>query len=566
MRVLAAFPSRDEDWIIVNSLVGTTELSILVDRTATPALTSSRGYRLKRLDSAGLTVSFSHELRTVSPDFLLWFEDLQSVRSWHCWNLLRHISPDSLVSLVITKPLRRRILASRLLRLCLTFRVIDHVILGQANSKIPPNPTVQSNRIESVHWTGAYGTVDLLQRRFCQEQKSVLWVDPFVTKRCPSMAGLIEIVPRLAAQGWNIRALCYEVQMTVPPVEAIRLPKLPGPSFLQPLQFFIACNIYRFIQSAVLHKQPARITHATCPSDLRADICSIHFCHERWIQIARSSRSPWFRDWAALQVSRMLAILDRWQVRSRSVSLLLPVSRAIGDVVRQCYRTHTAQRVLPNAFDETRFNPATRQLHRASTRQALGFSETESVFAFSSYGHYRRKGFWLIVKALQILAERGERNVRLLVIGGTLRTLKRLKSELATSFPEYTDWIAFVGTTSQVEKYLSAADAFLFPSYFEAFCLAEIEAAAIGLPLLVTRHPGTEMIMRDGKNGVWLEFDPRDIANKIQAFVRGEFDFDLPNAGEALTKSQYADTVVSIYNEFLSQKLARNKLIASVSS
>jgi glycosyltransferase involved in cell wall biosynthesis len=364
---------------------------------------------------------------------------------------------------------------------------------------------------------------------------------------------LIEIIPLLSAQGWNIRALCYEVQATEPPIEAIRLPKLPGPSFLQPFQFFAACNFYLFIQKIVLRKRPARITHATCPSDLQADLCSIHFCHGRWIEVAKLSRSPWFRDWISLQISRLFALLDRWQLRSHSVSLLLPVSRAIGEAARQSYGTEIRQKVLPNAFDETRFNPVVRQKHRASVREALGFSESETVFAFSSYGHYRRKGFWLIVEALQILAKRGERNIRLLVIGGTPNTLERLKNELATSFPEYLSWMLFVGITSEVEKYLAAADAFLFPSYFEAFCLAEIEAAAIGLPLLVTHHPGTEMIVREGKNGLRLEFDAQDIANKIRKFVLGEYHFELPNSGEALTKSQYADTVLSIYEEFLRQ-------------
>jgi glycosyltransferase involved in cell wall biosynthesis len=552
MRILAVLPSHDEDWKILDALVSETELSILIDRTATPSLSHANGYRLTRLDQTDLTTSFRNELRTVRPDFLLWFEDFRTVRSWRCWHVLRAISPDSLISLVLTKPLPSlNFLANRLLRLCLDFRVIDHVLLGRANRL--KDIRVHPERIVSVDSHGVYGIAKLLRQRLSQEQKSVLWVDPLVTARCPSMVGLIEIIPRLSAQGWNIRALCYEVQMTEPPIEATRLPKLPGPGFLRPLQFFAACNFYRFIQSVVLRKRPARITHATCPSDLQADICSIHFCHGRWVQVAKSSRSPWFRDWVALQISRLLALLDQWQVRSHSVSLLLPVSRAIGDAVRQCYGTHARQRVLPNTFDETRFNPFTRQLHRASVREALGFSESETVFAFSSYGHYHRKGFWLIVGALKILAERGERNVRLLVIGGTPKTLERLKSELATSFPEYPGWMVFVGTTSEVERYLAAADAFLFPSYFEAFCLAEIEAAAIGLPLLVTRHPGTEMIVREGKNGVWLEFDPQDIANKIRQFVRGEFHFELPNSGEALTKPQYADTVLSIYEEFIRQ-------------
>jgi hypothetical protein len=42
------------------------------------------------------------------------------------------------------------------------------------------------------------------------------------------------------------------------------------------------------------------------------------------------------------------------------------------------------------------------------------------------------------------------------------------RGQLEPIIPEYARWIVFVGTTSEVEKSLAAADAFLFPSYFEA--------------------------------------------------------------------------------------------------
>jgi glycosyltransferase involved in cell wall biosynthesis len=549
------FPCRDEDWVILDELVGETELSILIDHTVTPSLTDATRYRLGRIGRSDLATVFSNELRTARPDFLLWFEGLQTVRTWRCWNILRKVSPDILISLVLTEsfPLRG-FLANQFLRLCLSFRVIDHLLISRANSNGLDASSVEAQRIATVKSNRAREISDLLKQRFRQEQKSVLWVDPYVTTGSPSMRSLVESLPTLRTHGWNIRALCYEVQKIEPAVEATRLPKLPCPSFLYEIQFFVASNIYRFVQGALLRKRPARIIHTTCPYDLQADICSIHFCHRRWVQFARSLRGPSLREWVGLQISGVFALFDQWQLRSQSVRLLLPVSRAIGAAARQCYGTYAVQTILPNAFDENRFNSKTRQLHRASVREALGFSPNETVFAFSSYGHYRRKGFWLIVNALQILAERGEQGIRVLVIGGTPKTLERLRGELATRFPEYSRWMLFAGMTSEVEKFLAAADAFLFPSYFEAFCLAEIEAAAMGLPLLVTRHPGTEMIVREGENGVWLEFDPDDIANKIRAFVRREFRFKLPNSGEALTRAQYADRLLSIYDGFLGKK------------
>jgi glycosyltransferase involved in cell wall biosynthesis len=229
---------------------------------------------------------------------------------------------------------------------------------------------------------------------------------------------------------------------------------------------------------------------------------------------------------------------------------LLPASRAIGDAARESYGTTVPQIVLPNAFDESRFNIAARRRYRDSIRLELGFGEDVTVFAFSSYGHYRRKGFWLIVDALRILQKRND--LRLLVIGGSQHNLDRLKRDLCKIFPSFLQAIVFVGLTDHVERYLAAADAFLFPSYFEAFCLAEIEAAAMGLPLLVTRHPGTEMIVRPGKNGLFLEADPRDIADKMQRFAAKEFVFEVPETGEALTREKFAQRVASIYESFLS--------------
>jgi glycosyltransferase involved in cell wall biosynthesis len=78
----------------------------------------------------------------------------------------------------------------------------------------------------------------------------------------------------------------------------------------------------------------------------------------------------------------------------------------------------------------------------------------------------------------------------------------------------------------------------------------------MGLPLLVTRHPGTEMIVRPGKNGLFLEADPRDIADKMQRFAAKEFVFEVPETGEALTREKFAQRVASIYESFLNEKIA----------
>jgi glycosyltransferase involved in cell wall biosynthesis len=103
----------------------------------------------------------------------------------------------------------------------------------------------------------------------------------------------------------------------------------------------------------------------------------------------------------------------------------------------------------------------------------------------------------------------------------------------------------------EVEKYYAASDAFLFPSYFEAFCLAEIEAAACGLPLLLTPHHGSEMILRDGVNGVRLSFDPKVMGAQVADFLaKGLPDFD-PGTARGLTKGEYASQLLGVYERLV---------------
>jgi glycosyltransferase involved in cell wall biosynthesis len=60
-----------------------------------------------------------------------------------------------------------------------------------------------------------------------------------------------------------------------------------------------------------------------------------------------------------------------------------------------------------------------------------------------------------------------------------------------------------------------ASDAFVFPSAYEVFPLVCLQAAAAGLPLLVTRLYGVEEFMRDGETGWVIERTVESIAAAI---------------------------------------------------
>jgi glycosyltransferase involved in cell wall biosynthesis len=548
MRILAIFPGEPEDWQILDQLPADCLGSVIVAPEITVPPGRIPGGKVRRVARAELSRASRDELTKSRPDSVLWFGRLWSIQAWKIWRELIRLAPASLLTVVLSKEhVQERLFEDLMLRIGLWFRVIDYVLFGSTKSRTVSK--LDPQRCAVLQSSGDETLSTLLQKRLLGHRKSVLWIDPNLTARSPSMRSLVNSIKALSAEGWSVRGLCYDYQQDEPLLETTRLPRLPLPRTLGLLQFFLTCNLYRFIQTGLLRRRPAKIVHTTCAYDLQADLVSVHFCQQRWLEFSISLGVRSLRDHVGLQLSRIYSVLERLQLGSKHVRLLLPVSRAIGDAVRGAHGTTVPQIVLPNAFDESRFNIAARQRYRKTVRSELGFGDDVTVFAFTSYGHYRRKGFWLIVEALRILQDRS--NLRLLVIGGSQQSLDRLKRDLLKSFPGYLQVIVFVGMTDHVERYLAAADAFLFPSYFEAFCLAEIEAAAMGLPLLVTRHPGTEMIVRPGKNGLFLEADPQDIARKMQKFAEKDFAFELPETGEALTRKGFSQRVASIYESFL---------------
>jgi glycosyltransferase involved in cell wall biosynthesis len=269
-----------------------------------------------------------------------------------------------------------------------------------------------------------------------------------------------------------------------------------------------------------------------------SDVIHVHFSPWDWERRQRVLGIHALRDLFERLTNLVSLAWSSYAVRRTTAHSVLCVSEAIAADVRACNATLPTV-VLPNCYDPARFHPEVRALHREATRTALRFAPEDKVLIFVSTGHYRRKGFFLAAQALQILRQ-SHSNARLLVVGGLERRLQELQSRLDHLHPDWRDWISFTGMVPDVEKYFAAADGFLLPSYSEAFALVEVEAAACGLPLFLTRHHGSEMILEDGRNGRFVEFDAAHIAGVLAEFVSGQWKPLEVHALKALNKTEYA--------------------------
>ena len=136
------------------------------------------------------------------------------------------------------------------------------------------------------------------------------------------------------------------------------------------------------------------------------------------------------------------------------------------------------------------------------------------MLLFVALGHFERKGLPLVLESLRNLNDLA---VRLIVVGGLpdlISEYRRRASALGLA-----SRVRFEGMQSDLRRYYWAADAFVFPSCYEVFPLVALEAAAAGLPLLVTHLNGVEEMLADRQNGLLLERSVAGVTAGIQQWL-----------------------------------------------
>jgi glycosyltransferase involved in cell wall biosynthesis len=169
-------------------------------------------------------------------------------------------------------------------------------------------------------------------------------------------------------------------------------------------------------------------------------------------------------------------------------------------------------KIVPNAADLKIFKPIAEE-ERVAWRRENGLGADDVVLIFAG-GEWVRKGLDLAIRALELVPDR---KAKLFIAGDdpAKETLKALAAECGV-----TDRVVFGGFRKDVPLALASSDLFLFPSWYEAFSLATIEAAACGLPVVATSINGTEDFIQPGVNGDFVESDPKSIAKVIEPLIQ----------------------------------------------
>ena len=247
-------------------------------------------------------------------------------------------------------------------------------------------------------------------------------------------------------------------------------------------------------------------THGDIPY---GDIVTAQSCHRAGI-IARQrvaaghsrERNFGFADRVRLAIERRLYAGDQSrQVIAVSLGVKRELAEHYGVAASRCT-------VIPNGVDVNAFHPMRRATDGATVRRRLGIP-AEAIVLILTANEFERKGLPVLLDALGML---GSLRPWLLVAGEGDPSPYR--EELSSN--ALNGRVVFTGSVDDIGSLYAASDVFVMPTYYEAFSLATLEAAASGLPLVVTRVNGTEDLVRENENGLFIEREADSVAAALR--------------------------------------------------
>ncbi len=295
-------------------------------------------------------------------------------------------------------------------------------------------------------------------------------------------------------------------------VGSLRWHRVPGPGWPEVADF----ASFHVLANRLIDPKAFDIVHSIGCNTLRANVITIQNIQpakepllKRLAGADRVSAGRRFTRWLYLRVT-CRAEWHLYTARpSCRVPLFLPVSHGVERELRQHYDIGRATvRIVPNAADTKKFKPLNVE-GRQNWRAKNGLAENDITLIFVG-GEWARKGLDLAIRAISLIPDN---RVKLFVAGDDpgRERFGVLARELGVG-----ERVRFGGFRSDIPTALGASDAFLFPSWYEAFSLATIEAAACGLPVFATKINGAEDFIQPGINGQFIQPTPEAIADVLR--------------------------------------------------
>ena len=131
------------------------------------------------------------------------------------------------------------------------------------------------------------------------------------------------------------------------------------------------------------------------------------------------------------------------------------------------------------------------------------------------------KNYPRMVETMRCLRDKGL-DIRWLCVGSTANPFQLNKIQTLLDKYQLKDRFILLGTKKNPYMYMARSAAVVVLSDFEAWSLVITEAKLLGIPVITTRTSGAIEQIEEGKTGIFVPFEPEQIANKIEEFLNND--------------------------------------------
>ncbi|MCC6143507.1 MAG: glycosyltransferase family 4 protein, partial [Candidatus Hydrogenedentes bacterium] len=261
-------------------------------------------------------------------------------------------------------------------------------------------------------------------------------------------------------------------------------PDLPPTTVLHPVRAWRSQSITSVLSFLLTSERQVRrsgcaLIHAQGLTCWSADLITAHVCNA-----ARYAHAP-AASWRSRLFPALIIPLERAFYRARRRRHVIAISRVLAGELRQHYGWQKPLSIIPHGTDAERFRPAREAAERAQARARYGLTGAMWTWLFVGEAS---KGLSEVIDCLA-----GFPTARVLVISRSPREPFLARAAAAGR----ANRVLWHGLEREPEHAYRAADAFVFPSNYDAFGLVVTEAMASGLPVIVSRHIGAAELIEN---------------------------------------------------------------------
>jgi glycosyltransferase involved in cell wall biosynthesis len=331
-----------------------------------------------------------------------------------------------------------------------------------------------------------------------------------------------------------LRALCQEHEFTVFAAEFqnpcperityVHVPAIKRPLALLFITFHVLAPIW-YLAYRIRHRVRFDRLQMVESNLWFGDTSYCQFCHRLFLRE--------YRDRLGSKGLRTrLRLLDHWLHGKmepwvfRHVKRIVVPSEGLAAELKKEY-PFAAEKIiiLPNPVELERMK-APADFDRAVFRSARGVGPGDVLLVFVALGHFERKGLPQLLDAMVALKMP---QLKLCVVGGQADLIEAYKRKCKDM--QLDGQVIFAGMQTDTRPFLWSSEGFVLPSYYETFSLVTFEAAAAGVPLLVSRIYGVEEFLVDGENGYLIDTTSEGVRGGLQRLLASS-DRDRGRIGE----------------------------------